>query len=128
FAASRAVTEWGWDLKQLVRREHPWRPHQWVSSGFDELRAQQVRGRTFEKAESQESAGSIDWLRSLHQSHSPRKGPFSTCMHREDAVTVSYTEVGVLANRATMKHVLGAPCSSRQVSSLHLRVSQNLGE
>ncbi|HTL18112.1 MAG TPA: hypothetical protein VL793_12820 [Patescibacteria group bacterium] len=124
FPTSQEVIEWRWDLKQLVRHEHPWRLHQWVSSGFDEPKAQKVRGRTFKQAQSHKSAGSIAWLRSLHRSHSPQTGPFSICMHREDAVTVSYTAVSVFGSRARMEHVRGALCNSSEVSHHSLHVAR----
>ena len=116
FPASQEITEWSWDLKELVRQTHRWRLQQWVSSAYDEPRAQQVRGRTFEQARSQKSLGALDWLRRLHRSHSPQEGPFSTCMHREDGATVSYTEVCASRSRARMRHVQGAPCTSFEVS------------
>jgi hypothetical protein len=122
FPSSQEIVEWRWDLKQLVHRHHPWRMHQWVSSGFDEPRAQAVRGKTFEQAQSQKSAGSLVWLRRLHRSHSPQTGPFSTCMHREEAVTVSYAEVCVVRNRARMEYVPGAPCNNSEVSRHYLRL------
>jgi hypothetical protein len=110
FPGSWEITEWCWDLKQLLRKSHPWRPRQWISSGFDEPTAQQVRGTTFKHAQTQETAGTIDWLRRLHRSHSPEKGPFSTCMHRDDAATVSYTELDVSGANLSMRHVSGPPC------------------
>ena len=122
FPSSQEVIEWRWDLKQLVRHDHQWRLQQWVSSGFDEPRAQQVRGGIFDRVQSQSSVGSLDWMRRLHRSHSPQKGPFSTCMHREDAATVSYTEVAVLGKRASMRHIRGPPCNRSEVLSHNLRV------
>jgi hypothetical protein len=124
FPSSQEVFEWRWDLKQLVRNNHLWRLQQWVSSGFDEPRAQEVRGRAFERAQRQKTAGSLVWLRRLHCSHWPQEGPFSTCMHREDAVTVSYAEVSVLKNRARMWHVRGSPCSSDDLSLHRFQLPQ----
>ena len=119
FPASRKIIEWRWDSKRLVREAHRWRLQQWVSSGLDEPRAQQVRGRTFKEVQSQSSVGSLNWLRRLHRSHSPQAGAFSTCMHRQDAATVSYTEVSVLGKAVGMRYIHGAPCSRSKVSSHH---------
>ncbi len=110
FPASKEIAEWRWDLKTLARQDHPWATRQWISSGFDEPVAQRERGGAFEEARRQRSAGSADWLRRLHRSHSPQTGPFSTCMHRADAATVSYTEVCVYQQRATMRYHAGPPC------------------
>jgi hypothetical protein len=108
FPARKEIVEWQWDLKKLARKKHRWQLQQWISSGFDEATAQRVRGQTFRAALKQKSAGSLDWLRRLHRSHAPEAGPFSICMHRADAETVSYTEVAVSARRAAMRY-LAAP-------------------
>jgi hypothetical protein len=112
FPAGREIWEWQWDLKKLVRKNHRWRMQQWISSGFDEPAAQRVRGRTFQLARRQSSAGSLEWLRRLHRSHSPETGPFSTCMHRADAATVSYTEILVAHQRAVMRYLATSPCEA----------------
>ena len=112
FPACKAVVEWRWNLQHLKRRDHHWRTSTWISSGFDEPGAQQTRSKTFGKALRQTSAGSTDWLRRLHRSHGPGCGPYSTCMHRADAATVSYTEVTVSHQMATLRYAPGAPCCS----------------
>src|SRR5205823_1452898 len=107
-------------LFAAYRKNHRWKSQQWISSGFDERTAQHVRGKTFRRAERQYSAGSLDWLRRLHRSHSPQAGPFSTCMHRADAATVSYTEVAVSSRHATMRYHAGAPCKALKHCIRHI--------
>jgi hypothetical protein len=109
FPANREIVEWRWNLKKLARRNHPWKSQQWISSGFDEPTAQRIRSQTFQRALQQKSAGTLEWLRRLHRSHVPERGPFSICMHRADAATVSYTEVAVSTNRSLMRYDAGAP-------------------
>jgi hypothetical protein len=116
FQETREVIEWRWDLKQLTQKDHRWRNQQWISSGFDEPAAQKIRGRTFRRFLSQTSAGTPDWLRRLHRSHLPSRGPFSTCMHRDDAVTVSFTEISVSQTRGALRHNRGAPCAAAEPS------------
>jgi hypothetical protein len=120
FPTSPAVVEWRWNLQYLERRDHHWRTSTWISSGFDEPGAQQTRGKAFGDALRQTSAGSGDWLRRLHRSHGPECGPYSTCMHREDAATVSYTEVTVSPQRADMSYTPGAPCCTASMPSICL--------
>jgi hypothetical protein len=112
FSETEEVLEWRWDLKRLVRKRQPWKAQQWISSGFDEHRARRVRSKTFQCALGQNSAGTVDWLRRLHRSHAPQCGPFSTCMHRSDAATVSYTEIIVSNRLGTMRYHTGLPCNS----------------
>ena len=124
FPKTGEIVEWHWNLKKLARKNHRWKTQQWISSGFDESTAQRVRGKAFQRAERQHSAGSLDWLRRLHRSHSPQSGPFSTCMHRADAATVSYTEVTVSSQQAMMRYHAGAPCREFKHFVDHLRLQR----
>jgi hypothetical protein len=114
FLESKEVLEWQWDLSQLARKAHHWRSQQWISSGFDEPTAETIRSQTFRQFLTQPSAGRSDWLRRLHASHTPECGPFSTCMHRSDAVTVSYTQVSVSPCKASLRHSSRAPCEAAE--------------
>jgi Transport and Golgi organisation 2 len=116
FPQSKQVLEWRWDLSRLVRKAHHWRSQQWISSGFDEPTAQNIRSQTFTEFLTQASAGTSSWLRRLHASHTPERGPFSTCMHRPDAVTVSYTEISVTTREASVRYYPGAPCEESPYS------------
>ena len=120
FPATREMFEWRWDLKQLTRLERPWRGQQFISSGFDEPTAQRIRSQTFRLALQQKSAGTLDWLRRLHRSHSPESGPFSTCMHRADAATVSYSEVAVSSRAIWMGYHAVAPCEEKNKNRVAL--------
>lgn len=119
----KTVVEWRWNLQHLERRGHLWRTNTWISSGFDEPGVQQTRGKIFGKALRQASAGRTDWLRRLHRSHGTERGPYSTCMHREDAETVSYTEVTVSCRRAKMRYTPGTPCCTVSMPSICLNLT-----
>ena len=118
FQATREVAEWRWDLKRLVRQNHKWKSQQWISSGFDEPATQRVRGKVFRQLQRQRSVGTLNWLHRLHRSHKPQAGPFSTCMHRADAATVSYTEIAVSEQSAVFCYHAGAPCD-QSACSIH---------
>jgi hypothetical protein len=128
FPADRAVIEWRWNLHLLERRGHAWSTTPWISSGFDEPGAQQTRGKVFREALRQKSAGSLHWLRCLHSSHAPERGPYSHCMHRPDAATVSYSEVCVADQEATMRYTPGAPCCTAPLPVLCLRLAASREE
>ena len=117
FPDCRKIMEWRWDLKHVTRKRHRWCALQWISSGFDEPRAQTVRNKTFREALTQKSAGTLGWLRRLHRSHSPQPSPFSICMHREDAATVSYTEVCFGRGQTEMRYKCGPACSNSEIST-----------
>ena len=109
----KKLTEWRWNLESLSPRKHPWQRQHWFSSGFNERRAQLDRRRVCRAAEDEQSVGGLAWLRRLHRSHLPSPGPFSICMHRPDAATVSYTEVVVSSRRVQMSYKSGSSCSAR---------------
>ena len=127
------VIEWRWNLERLIKRDHEWQRQHWFSSGFDERTAERVRAKVCASfvvrlrrddpgsRETSRRGGrtgvnaagySLSWLRELHRSHAPKRGPFSICMHRPDAATVSYTEVAVSRQRATMRYKSRASCSN----------------
>jgi hypothetical protein len=112
FPAGEEIVEWRWNLKKLKPLRHRWEAGTWISSGHDEPGAQESRGKNFAIARRQSSAGRLAWLRRLHRSHRPACGPYSICMHREDAVTVSYTEVVVSLRRAVMRYHPETPCQN----------------
>jgi hypothetical protein len=121
FPANHEIVEWRWDLKKLAKRNCPWKAQQWISSGFDEPTAQRIRSQTFRQALQQKSAGRLSWLQRLHRSHAPACGPFSTCMHRADAATVSCTVVAVYAKKVGMIHNSAAPCRCTDMSVQEFR-------
>ena len=124
FPSSLQVIEWRWNLKRLAMIRHPWETANWISSGYDEAGAQVTRGKIFAAARKQTSFGTLAWLRRLHRSHQPARGPYSTCMHRDDAATVSYTEIIVSSARAVMRYRAGAPCDLAKFSTHQLSRNQ----
>lgn len=132
-AVSRAETrliEWRWNLERLTLRDHEWQRQHWFSSGFNEGRAERERAKICisfvagggdpckrESSPPRERAGvnaagySLRWLRQLHRSHAPACGPFSICMHRPDAATVSYTEIAVRDRQVMMRYRAGPACA-----------------
>jgi Transport and Golgi organisation 2 len=108
------IAELRWDLDRLSVHHHPWQTEHWFSSGYDEPKAGRERGKVCLKWKA--AAGASATVRKLHASHLPRRGPFSICMHRRDAVTVSYVEVNVSERRVTLRYSAGPPCRNRQVT------------
>jgi hypothetical protein len=45
-----------------------------------------------------------------HKSHMPQAGPYSTCMHREDAMTVSFSHIQVDEDRVRFEYHPASPC------------------
>jgi hypothetical protein len=113
------VCEFRWDGASLQRLSFSWQPRHWFSSGLSDEEAQRERGETCRLAWTQPEAGTLPWLRALHASHGAAAGPFSICVHREDAETVSYSEIEYRPSELTFTYTDGAPCRGLG-SALHL--------
>jgi transport and Golgi organization protein 2 len=106
------VHEFRWNQIEISQQRYEWEARHWFSSGFDEPAVQDKRVKVCRTAWDQPQAGSLNWLRQLHASHSPAPGPFSICMHRKDAATVSYTEIVVGDGTILMNYHHGPLCES----------------
>lgn len=82
------------------------------SSGFDAPGA--ARERTALLAEMRAHSGglSAERLLDFHRSHRPERGPYSPCMHRSDAKSVSLSWVRVAADEVTFLYAAGSPCKA----------------
>jgi len=122
FPKERLVREWRWEGNTLSTKFHDWARQHWFSSSRSDQNAEEQRGKTCEQTWRAESSDPVSWLRSLHASHNPEPGPFSICVHREDAATVSYTEVRYYPGELRMNYQPGHPCNAApmQVLSLNL--------
>ena len=114
FPKEKHLIEWRWNLSRLERLEHSWKTNIWISSGLDESGAEKTRRETFQASLRNQPVPNLDWLRALHASHAPTPGPYSVCMHRPDAATVSYTEIIVRDSTAHMSYLVGPPCGHRE--------------
>jgi Transport and Golgi organisation 2 len=112
FCDEKALSEWRWDGKHLDRLRFAWGLTHWFSSSLSDSTAAQLRGRACAIARSGGKTPSRGWLRKLHSSHTPEPGPYSICMHRPDAVTVSYTLVERTPRGIFMDYVDRPPCET----------------
>ena len=108
----RVLEEWRSDGSGTLEvTPLPWRRAHWFSSGFDEPAANRVRAETCKREAWASPPRTSAWLRDLHRSHHPAKGAFSICMHRDDAETVSCTELTVDRSGARMTYSAGPACT-----------------
>ncbi len=123
-SAENRVIEWRWNLNRLSIRKHSWESRHWFSSSFDEATAEAERTRACAALPDESAKRDLKWLRRLHRSHEPERGPFSICMHRPDAATVSYTEVAVGSQSVVMCYKDGPPCSRRLTTTKTCKLSR----
>ena len=118
---SQSLFEWRWAGEHLEERRYPWADRIWASSGYDETAANVAREQVFKSYLKRSPRSAANELFPFHQSHEPERGAFSVCMHREEAATVSYTEVSVSDRSGCVRYIDGAPCQSTLQSALELR-------
>ena len=105
-----------WNGRQLSA---PWRPVQpLASSSYDPDGIGEARRRCAEQLLGPKA--SREDLLAFHRSHAPERGPYSPCMHREDAATVSFTWVQVTSEEVAMAYADGPPCRSALAPALTL--------
>ncbi|HUL34437.1 MAG TPA: NRDE family protein [Candidatus Eisenbacteria bacterium] len=112
YPGERQIREWRWDARQLVHKSHDWGRQHWFSSSRSDTIAERERGAACERTWRGEPNDPAIWLRTLHSGHIPEPGPFSICVHRADAATVSYTEVIWDGTQLQMRYLAGNPCQA----------------
>ena len=110
FPQEQIISQCVWNGRELEFVRMSWEVRHWFSSGVSDEMARKLRGSTCYEAWKRRDAASAAWLRGLHASHTPVRGSFSICMHRPDAATVSYTEVGFDGGELAMRYHAGHPC------------------
>ncbi len=110
FPATHEILQWSWNGARLTSRPHEWIRNHWFSSSRSDSRAETERGRACEMSWHPDTPDALAWLRAIHSSHIPDAGPFSVCVHRDDAATVSYTEVACGPRELRMSYLSGHPC------------------
>lgn len=81
------------------------------SSSLDGGRAQVEREHVFARLHAGRHPGRESLAR-FQASHEPERGPWSPCMHRADAATVSASQVRVDAHAVALRYAAGAPCTT----------------
>ena len=82
-----------------------------ISSSFYTEEVRESRSAVFrEIGRGADTSDAVERHLAFHRSHRPERGPFSPCMHRPDAETVSFTEVEVDPGRVQMTYTPRSPC------------------
>jgi hypothetical protein len=91
-----------------------------TSSGSDQAGVERSRGALFQAARESPRGLTPELLILLHRSHLPERGPLSICMHRNEAVTVSFSLITVSGGRVLFRYVAGSPCETEGASESFL--------
>ena len=90
-----------------------------VSSSLRQISADRARGLVWDRFIAGNSEPGMEALAEFMENHEPEKSSLSTCMHREDAVTVSRTMIRTDTDRTAMEYKDGSPCDSAAPVSVH---------
>lgn len=81
-----------------------------ASSSLDGGRARRERSALYARLTSGGAEPEHATLEHFHASHEPERGPWSPCMHRVEAATVSASQVRVGAREVALRYADGPPC------------------
>jgi hypothetical protein len=84
-----------------------------VSSSFETDEVRRSRQELFHRMRDETGRDDADMHLTFHESHLPRKGAYSPCMHRTDARTVSFSHVQVDEQEVRFSYVAHPPCHGR---------------
>ena len=110
FPQEEVLLAWRWNQGSVQGELLPWKLRQWCSSSLSDAQAALRRGESLALALREGDTGSREWFRKLHGSHEPGDRAFSTCVHRGDVETVSYTELTCMDRCVECEYVVGSPC------------------
>lgn len=102
-----------WDGERLVTLSLTDAQRPFISSGYDVEGVRHARQAEFRRL-ADAAAGDLapEDVERYHRSHAPAQGPYSACMHRDDAATVSLTRVQVGPEAIRLWYAGGPPCET----------------
>jgi hypothetical protein len=104
-----------WDGSQRQVHEYPREPRLFASSSFETEevllgRQEQFEGLLARVKAAPDHEAALAVQRDFHRSHLPSRGPYSICLHRDDAQSVSLTEISVRGLGCRLRYHAGPPC------------------
>lgn len=112
---TRELRIWRWDGESLAMGRGGPRGRLLISSSRDPERARREREALLERMARAKDRIDAELLLAYHASHEPERGPFSPCMHREDAGTVSFSRIRVARGEVEFEYLQGPPCEGGRV-------------
>lgn len=88
-----------------------------TSSGHDAEGVARSRRGTLARCAALQGGITPEALDSFHRSHHPDRGPYSPCMHRAEAATVSLTAISADRQSVSLSYQPGAPCEGHAAVS-----------
>jgi len=112
------ILEVRWNSIQAVWTNY-YTPVLFISSSLHHISADRARGMAWGRFIEENASPQRPALARFMENHEPEKSSLSTCMHREDAVTVSRTVIEVDRDNIFMAYTDGSPCRSESPTSIY---------
>ena len=113
------VNRWWGEDRGLEKERDPIQPLS--SSSFHSAEVVSNRIEVYETTIGTDSPAGVGDLASYHRSHLPERGPYSVCMHRNDARTQSLSHIAVTAEQVAFRYAPGSPCETAFQPAVILR-------
>ena len=84
-----------------------------VSSSFETSEVRKSRCEVFRRMQREMEGDPVELHLAYHESHLPERGPRSTCMHRPEAHTISFSHIRVEGTEVRFHYVPRSPCRGR---------------
>jgi len=97
-----------------------------TSSSFRGAEVSATRRSLFRRMVRESGALTPALLEEFHETHEPARGPFSVCMHREDAATVSFSRVNVREGVAEFIYKPLSPCAHARAVRVELSLRREV--
>jgi hypothetical protein len=110
-----------WTGRELLVQPDAERYMPLTSSSLQEPNAVGRRKEYFQDIVSEAGKLDAELLGRFHRSHVPLRGPYSVCMHREDAATVSLSAVTVTRETIEFIYEGRSPCSKGPLEKIQLK-------
>ena len=106
-----------WSGRELTTRTPAGGASPLVSSSFDTSAVRASRESLYRRIVGDGGEERLERHRAYHRCHHPGRGPYSPCMHRPDAKTVSFSHVAVTGERVCFHYLPHSPCRSETDAS-----------
>ena len=102
------IGEWSGECVNVIRSADSHMPL--TSSSHDASGAREIRRREFQSLTTAAGLVDLPLLYAFHRGHGPAPSAYSTCMHRPDAETVSFSHISVTPKEIRFSYWPAAPC------------------
>lgn len=111
----------GWTGRERIINSNAESELPLVSSSYDFAGAAESRRSIFHHLTQESGETNTETFSDFHASHLPARGPYSPCMHRADAETVSFSRITVTEDNIEFWYHPLSPCQQAEATTVNLK-------